>query len=60
MGLFPRAIRLFHAGSRIARNHFKKNSEKALPKKAFGLNSLAMVEILRSNVKKLTISFLHV
>jgi hypothetical protein len=38
----------------------EKISEKALPKEAFGLNSLAMVEVLRSNVKKLAISFLHV
>jgi hypothetical protein len=34
--------------------------EKALPKKVFALHSLSMVEILRSDVKKLAISFLHV
>jgi hypothetical protein len=38
----------------------KKTSEKALPKEAFALHSLTMAETVRSNVKKLAISFLHV
>jgi hypothetical protein len=50
----------FPSSRKACRTSPKNFSEKALPKKAFRLDSFAMVEIVRLNVKKPAISFLHV